>query len=172
MISPFVSESLHILLSSVEACASLDLTIYKVSYFPMYLSLKENVLPAAERLDIAGGIALTELGHGSNANAVETTATYDPKTNEFIIHTPSESAQKYWTGNSTVANAVLVMAQLIIDNEKQGVHGCIHDYCEIILESLLHYCSRRSQIKYNLHFVITRKLLFHYEIQMALFAKV
>jgi len=43
---------------------------------------------------------MTELGHGSNVQGLETTAHYDPKTQEFIINTPTDSAQKYWIGGA------------------------------------------------------------------------
>lgn len=42
---------------------------------------------------------LTEIS-GNNAVEMETTATYDPATQEFIIHTPRTLAQKYWITNS------------------------------------------------------------------------
>lgn len=45
---------------------------------------------------------MTEIAHGSNVRAIETTATYDPATKEFIIHSPTESSYKYWIGNSAV----------------------------------------------------------------------
>lgn len=31
---------------------------------------------------------------------IETVTTYDPTTQEFIINTPCESAQKYWIGGA------------------------------------------------------------------------
>ena len=31
---------------------------------------------------------------------IETIATYDKDTQEFIIETPTETAQKYWIGNA------------------------------------------------------------------------
>ena len=37
---------------------------------------------------------------GSNVRGLETTATYDRETKEFVIHSPSLSACKWWPGNS------------------------------------------------------------------------
>jgi acyl-CoA oxidase len=40
----------------------------------------------------------SELAHGSNVAGVETTATFDEKTDEFVIHTPHLGATKWWIG--------------------------------------------------------------------------
>ena len=60
----------------------------------------EKYLLGAQSARIPGCFALTELGHGSNARGIETTATYVPETKEFIINTPSDLAQKYWIGGA------------------------------------------------------------------------
>lgn len=39
-------------------------------------------------LDLLGCFAMTETGHGSDVQALETTATFDPVTDEFVIHSP------------------------------------------------------------------------------------
>eukprot|EP00759_Apiculatamorpha_spiralis_P033906 PhF_6_TR35027/c0_g1_i2/m.51033/K00232/E1.3.3.6, ACOX1, ACOX3; acyl-CoA oxidase len=71
-----------------------------------------------------GCFALTELGYGNNAVEMETTATYDEATDEFIVHTPSTKAQKYWITNGAVhAHYAVVFAQLRIKDEEHGVHG-------------------------------------------------
>ncbi|KAK7401198.1 hypothetical protein VNO78_12519 [Psophocarpus tetragonolobus] len=43
---------------------------------------------------IIGCYAQTELGHGSNVQGLETTAMFDPKTNEFVIHSPTLTSSK------------------------------------------------------------------------------
>lgn len=44
--------------------------------------------------NITGSYAQTELGHGTFVRGLETTATYDPQTKEFVIHSPSIRAYK------------------------------------------------------------------------------
>ena len=51
-------------------------------------------------LDLLGCFAMTETGHGSDVAALRTTATYDPQTQEFEIHTPFEAARKEYIGNA------------------------------------------------------------------------
>jgi len=51
-------------------------------------------LTGMDDLTVIGCFALTELGYGNNAVEMETTAKWDAKTKEFIIHTPSTLARK------------------------------------------------------------------------------
>ncbi|PIC38930.1 hypothetical protein B9Z55_010785 [Caenorhabditis nigoni] len=72
---------------------------------------------------IIGTYAQTELGHGTNLSAIETTATYDKSTEEFIIHTPTTTATKWWPGGlGTSCTHVILVANLIIDNKNYGLH--------------------------------------------------
>ena len=48
-----------------------------------------------------GCFGMTELAHGSNVAGLETTATFDEDTDEFVIHTPNVSATKWWIGGES-----------------------------------------------------------------------
>ena len=77
-----------------------------------------------DKLKLVGCFGLTELGYGNNAVEMETTATYDEKTKEFIINTPSTKAQKYWITNGAVhAHYCVVFARLLKNNKSEGLHG-------------------------------------------------
>ena len=60
----------------------------------------ERYLRDVATMDLPGCFAMTETGHGSNVQALETTATYDPDTQEFIVHTPDDDARKDYIGNA------------------------------------------------------------------------
>ena len=65
---------------------------------------------------------MTELGHGSNVAGLETTATLDPTTDEFIINTPTNTATKWFIGGAAEsATHSTVFANLIINGKKYGV---------------------------------------------------
>lgn len=81
------------------------------------------LIPQIIDLNLVGCYAMTETGHGSNVQALETTATFDPSTGEFVIETPSRSARKDYIGNAAKhASVASVFAQLITRGESHGVH--------------------------------------------------
>lgn len=51
-------------------------------------------LPLAYKMAILGAYAQTEMGHGSNVQGLETTATLDTQADEFVLHTPTLTATK------------------------------------------------------------------------------
>ncbi|MHC5560016.1 acyl-CoA dehydrogenase family protein [Kocuria sp. U4B] len=75
-------------------------------------------------LTVPGVFAMTETGHGSDVASIGTTATYDPATEEFEIHTPFRAAWKDYLGNAAVhGRAAVVFAQLITLGVDHGVHA-------------------------------------------------
>lgn len=83
-------------------------------------------LPMAYRMQIIGCYAQTELGHGSNVQGLETTATLDPETDEFVINSPTLTSSKWWPGGlGKVSTHAVVYARLITDGQEHGVHGFI-----------------------------------------------
>ncbi|KAK8916627.1 Peroxisomal acyl-coenzyme A oxidase 1 [Platanthera zijinensis] len=83
-------------------------------------------LTLAYKMQIIGCYAQTELGHGSNVQGLETTATFDPKTDEFIIHSPTLTSSKWWPGGlGKISTHAVVFARLITDGKDFGVHGFI-----------------------------------------------
>ena len=68
-----------------------------------------------------GCYAQTELGHGSDVQGLETTATFDITSQEFIIHTPSLRAAKFWPGElAKTANHAILIARLIVKGKDYG----------------------------------------------------
>ncbi|KAI9152539.1 hypothetical protein H9P43_009331 [Blastocladiella emersonii ATCC 22665] len=84
---------------------------------------KREWLPKCLDLTMIGAYAQTEVGHGSNVAGLETTATFDPATDEFIIETPTLTAYKCWPGAlAHTANHALVLAQIVVAGKSHGVH--------------------------------------------------
>ncbi|CAA0134625.1 Acryloyl-CoA reductase (NADH) [Mycolicibacterium vanbaalenii] len=87
----------------------------------------QEYVPRIISLDLLGCFAMTETGHGSDVQSLETTATYDPDTQEFVIDSPTPSSRKdYIGGAAETARVAAVFAQLITpDGEGHGVHCLI-----------------------------------------------
>jgi acyl-CoA oxidase len=83
----------------------------------------EEYLTDAIEGRLLGCFAMTETGHGSNVQALGTTATYDPATEEFVIHTPTPAARKDYIGNAARhGRMAAVFAQLVVGGRTHGVH--------------------------------------------------
>ncbi|MGW0885222.1 acyl-CoA dehydrogenase family protein [Streptomyces sp. NPDC002671] len=70
-----------------------------------------------------GTFLCTEVDHGNDSTALETTVELDRETGEFILHTPHPGAQKFMPNTSTTGGpkTAVVAARLLVDGEDQGV---------------------------------------------------
>ncbi|KAM3131284.1 hypothetical protein pb186bvf_016602 [Paramecium bursaria] len=79
-------------------------------------------LPLCLNYQMIGCYAQTELGHGSDVQSLETTATYDKQTDQFIMNSPTLTSTKWWIGDlGFTANHCVAQAQLFIDGKNYGV---------------------------------------------------
>jgi acyl-CoA oxidase len=86
----------------------------------------ERYLADIAALRLPGCFAMTETGHGSNVQQLRTTATYDPSTEEFVVHTPDDAARKDYIGNAARdGRMAAVFAQLVVGGEPRGVHALL-----------------------------------------------
>lgn len=78
-------------------------------------------LPKVENFEIIGCYGQTELGHGSNVRGIECQAKWDPTNKQFIIHSPTITASKWWNGAlGRTANHAIVVAQLLLPDSTTG----------------------------------------------------
>ena len=83
---------------------------------------REYLLRAADLSDL-GAFGMTELGHGSNVQGVETTAHYNHETRSFTLNSPTETSIKFWIGNlGKTCSMLIVFAQLFVNEVNHGVH--------------------------------------------------
>jgi acyl-CoA oxidase len=86
----------------------------------------EEFLEAIGTLELPGCYAMTEVDHGSNVRDLETTATYDPETDELIVHTPHQGAAKHYIGNAALhGRLATVFARIVVAGDDHGVHAVL-----------------------------------------------
>ncbi|XP_063332618.1 peroxisomal acyl-coenzyme A oxidase 1 isoform X1 [Pelmatolapia mariae] len=86
----------------------------------------DRFLMPAWNLKIIGTYAQTEMGHGTHLRGLETTATYDPATQEFVLNSPTVSSIKWWPGGlGKTSNHAIVLAQLYTLGNCHGLHAFI-----------------------------------------------
>jgi len=82
---------------------------------------KKYWLPKCVNLEIVGTYAQTELGHGTFIRGLETTCTYDVRRKEFIVHSPTLTATKWWPGGlGKTATHAIVMARLFVPSSSSS----------------------------------------------------
>ncbi|CAI2361014.1 unnamed protein product [Moneuplotes crassus] len=87
---------------------------------------KKLWLPRGYTLQAVGCYCQTEMGHGSDVQSLETTATYDVTAKEFVIHSPTVTSIKFWPGGlGKMSNHAVVQAQMYVKDEHCGVQTFI-----------------------------------------------
>ncbi|XP_053712401.1 peroxisomal acyl-coenzyme A oxidase 1-like isoform X2 [Synchiropus splendidus] len=105
--------------------------LHFVMFIPTLLHLcdseqAERWIPMAQSLQIWGTYAQTEMGHGTHLRGLETTATYDPSTQQFVLNSPTVSSIKWWPGGlGKTSNHAIVLAQLYTLGNCHGLHAFI-----------------------------------------------
>ncbi|KAH9886690.1 acyl-CoA oxidase [Cubamyces lactineus] len=102
----------------------LPIVLHNAAFEPVISSqgspeLKKQFGELIAQRGIIGCYLQTELGHGTNVAALETTATYIPETREFELHSPTITSSKWWVGalGKTATHGV-VQARLILPSGK------------------------------------------------------
>ncbi|XP_047325220.1 acyl-coenzyme A oxidase 2, peroxisomal-like [Impatiens glandulifera] len=144
----YITEDVEKYLAILEAVGTIDMSlaimIGKITIFlcslwggsVVNLGTKkhhEKYFEGIDNLEYMGCFAMTELHHGSNVQGLQTTALFDPITDEFIIDTPNDGAIKWWIGNAALhGKFASVFARLLLptyDDDKgvsdMGVHAFI-----------------------------------------------
>ncbi|MEV3854221.1 acyl-CoA dehydrogenase [Streptomyces sp. NPDC050095] len=86
----------------------------------------EKYLPDLIAGRLMGCFAMTETGHGSNVQALGTTARYDAERQEFVLATGDDAARKDYIGNAARhGELAVVFAQLEVGGQARGVHAFV-----------------------------------------------
>uniref|UniRef100_A0A2S2PYQ1 Putative peroxisomal acyl-coenzyme A oxidase 1 n=1 Tax=Sipha flava TaxID=143950 RepID=A0A2S2PYQ1_9HEMI len=110
---------------------SLPFAVHVVMFLPALIGngTPEQIEKWVERAfksAILGTYAQTELGHGTFIRGLETTCTYDPATEHFILNSPTLTSYKWWPGGlGHSCNYAIVLAQLYTQGINQGIHPFI-----------------------------------------------
>jgi len=108
--------------------------LHWVMFVPNIRSLADDEqrsrwLPLCRDWRMIGCYAQTELGHGSNVRALETTATFDKDAlsdGAWRIHSPTLTSAKFWPGTlGRTANHAMVIARLM---DGEGIDRGMHNF--------------------------------------------
>ncbi len=80
-------------------------------------------LPKIVSLELPGCFAMTEVGHGSDVQNLETTVSWDRSSKEFVIDSPRPTATKTYIGNAALdGRMAAVFGQLVVNGTNHGIH--------------------------------------------------
>uniref|UniRef100_A0A3Q3EMN4 Peroxisomal acyl-coenzyme A oxidase 1 n=1 Tax=Labrus bergylta TaxID=56723 RepID=A0A3Q3EMN4_9LABR len=120
----------------------------------------------AWNLEIIGTYAQTEMG--THLRGLETTATYDPATQDFVLNSPTISSIKWWPGGlGKTSNHAIVLAQLYTQGNCHGLHAFITPLRDMKthepLPGNLHLCCHwRHRPKFGFNEVDNENMLMKY----------
>uniref|UniRef100_A0A8B9KWG0 Acyl-coenzyme A oxidase n=1 Tax=Astyanax mexicanus TaxID=7994 RepID=A0A8B9KWG0_ASTMX len=126
-----VKKSAQMILKCVHRGSSEPLDLHLGMFLPTLLnqaspSQLDTFFTPAWNLQIIGTYAQTEMGHGTHIRRLETTATYDPSTQEFVLNSPTVTSIKWWPGGlGKTSNHAIVLAQLYTQGKCHGLHAFI-----------------------------------------------
>uniref|UniRef100_A0A8C5GZT3 Acyl-coenzyme A oxidase n=1 Tax=Gouania willdenowi TaxID=441366 RepID=A0A8C5GZT3_GOUWI len=118
-------------LSTVKGNQHEVLGLHFVMFLPTLINLCDSEqskkwLPLAQSFQAVGTYAQTEMGHGTHLRGLETTATYDPSTQEFVLNSPTVTSIKWWPGGlGKTSNHAIVLAQLYTLGKCHGLHAFV-----------------------------------------------
>ena len=118
--------ALHEWLCPVEGglatVAGIHYNLFLGSLFDHDADERRDLTPFLEMRN-TGIFLCTEVGHGNDAARLETTATYEPSTGGFVLHTPTPAARKFMpnAGMAGGPKTGLVAARLIHTGRDLGV---------------------------------------------------
>ncbi|KAM9491235.1 peroxisomal acyl-coenzyme A oxidase 1 isoform 2-T2 [Salvelinus alpinus] len=124
-------EEIYCYKSCVHRGRSEPLDLHLAMFLPTLLNQAspeqmETFFIPAWNLEIIGTYAQTEMGHGTHLRGLETTATYDPATQEFVLNSPTITSIKWWPGGlGKTSNHAIVLAQLHTQGKCHGLHAFI-----------------------------------------------
>ncbi|XP_028301935.1 peroxisomal acyl-coenzyme A oxidase 1 isoform X2 [Gouania willdenowi] len=124
-------EEIYYYKSTVKGNQHEVLGLHFVMFLPTLINLCDSEqskkwLPLAQSFQAVGTYAQTEMGHGTHLRGLETTATYDPSTQEFVLNSPTVTSIKWWPGGlGKTSNHAIVLAQLYTLGKCHGLHAFV-----------------------------------------------
>jgi hypothetical protein len=102
--------------------------------------------------NILGIYCQTGLRHGSFVLGLVITATFDPATDEFVVHLPTVSSAKFWpVGLGSSTTDVVVMEQLVSGERQLGPHFLIVQIGSLQTRAHRNFLDRSVQLSIYRH---------------------
>ncbi|XP_018906565.2 peroxisomal acyl-coenzyme A oxidase 3 isoform X1 [Bemisia tabaci] len=118
-----LNEAVNTLSPSLSVKFALGVSLFSICVQNLGTERHSSFIKDVWQNKILACVAVTEVAHGSDTKSLQTTATYDHNTKEFIINTPCFKAAKCWVGNlGKQCTHALLFAQLVVGKQCHGLH--------------------------------------------------